>query len=309
MADDPLSQLSEKLTELRLASGWNVNELVTRCPPLGRTTISNALNARRGTKVPTPNTVVRICRAFGADSAPLLELARQAREDARTPPPGPQAEDRSRQFTREPEDEAVDTAAVTGLFNPLRRENLERAVQWALESAPPVPLTQIPAAPADGLYALYYTGRHPLYRPVSSPACTVPVYVGKARPSGDFRDRPSSRPSGAINRRLKEHRSSLDQVNDLDAQDFQVRYLPVEEIWMSGAERLVIGDHRPVWIVVADGFGNHYPGASRRAMSPRSLWDELHPGRSWATEQRPAKLSRADVRRAVRQHFARAAEA
>ncbi|MFG3370341.1 Eco29kI family restriction endonuclease [Streptomyces sp. NPDC048156] len=306
MATDPLEELSERLTQLRLAKGWNVNQLVNRCSShLARTTISNALNARKGRKVPTAETVIVICRALGADATPLLELVRQARQHARTPPPGPQGPDRSRQFTREPEDAADDAPDANGLFNPLRRENLERSVQWALESATPVPLTQIPQAPADGLYALYYTGRHPLYRPVSSTACTVPVYVGKCRPLGELRGRPSSRPAGALNRRLAALCSSLDQIDELDAGDFQARYLPVEEIWMAGAERLMIGDHLPVWNVVAEGFGNHYPGKNRLRLSPRSLWDELHPGRSWATEQGPARLSRAELRRAVREHFKR----
>ncbi|MFD5818369.1 Eco29kI family restriction endonuclease [Streptomyces sp. NPDC127038] len=74
---------------------------------------------------------------------------------------------------------------------------------------------------------------------------------------------------------------------------------------MPGAERLMIGDHLPVWNVVAVGFGNHFPGRSRP--SPRSSWDELHPGRSWATEQQSARLSRAELRKAVREHFKRAA--
>ncbi|MET7829285.1 MULTISPECIES: Eco29kI family restriction endonuclease [Streptomyces] len=218
MATDPLEELSTRLTQLRLAKGWNVNQLVNRCSSrLGRTTVSNALNARKGTKVPTADTVVLICGALGADATPLLELVRQARQYARTPPPGPQGPDRSRQFTREPEGADDDAPDASGLYNPLRRENLERSVQWALESATPVPLTQIPQTPADGLYALYYTGRHPLYKPVSSAACTTPVYVGKCRPPGPLRERQSSRPSGAVTHRLAAHRKSLDQVDDLDA--------------------------------------------------------------------------------------------
>ncbi|WP_432114729.1 Eco29kI family restriction endonuclease [Streptomyces sp. S1] len=306
VAGDPLSKLGARITELRLASGWNVNELVARCSPLSRTTISNALNAGKGGKVPSANTVARICRAFGADSAPLLDLLRQAKEDRRTPLPGPRAEDRSRQFVREPEGATSEAVDAAGLFNPLRRENLERSVQWALESAPPVPLVPDLKVSADCLYALYYTGPHPLYRPVSSPACTAPVYVGKARLPGHLLGRPPLR-WNIMNRKVMEHRKSLEYVQDLAVQDFRVRYLPVEEIWMSGAERLMIGDHRPVWNVIADGFGTHNPGAKRRG-TPQTLWDELHPGRPWAMEQLRARLDRSEVVRAVQQHFARTAE-
>ncbi|MFD6554177.1 Eco29kI family restriction endonuclease [Streptomyces sp. NPDC058398] len=133
----------------------------------------------------------------------------------------------------------------------------------------------------------------------------MPVYVGKGRPVGGFRERPSSRLAGALNRRLAEHRSSSDQISDLDAEDSQTRCLPVEGIWMTGPERLMISNHLPVWNVAAEGFGNHYPGRSR--LSPRSSWDELHPGRSWATEQQSARLSRAELRRADREHSKRTA--
>ncbi len=308
MAGEPATRLAEELNRLRLAKGLNVNELVSKCAPLGRTTISKALNARPGREVPTPETVIRICRALGADSTPLLELVRQAKEDARTPYPGPQAEDHSRQFTREPESPEPGDAEVTGLFNPLRRENLERSVQWALESAPPIPLAQDPATRADGIYAVYYTGRDPLYRPVSTPSCTTPLYVGTARPSGMPRHSASGQPTGALNKRMKDHRKTIDQTQDLDLADFHVRYLPVEEVWIPGAVQLMIGDHRPVWNTVVEGFGHHNPGSARRHSTPRSPWDELHPGRPWTVHQGPAKTSATQLRRAVRQHFTRTAE-
>ncbi len=306
VTSDPLAELGQRLTDLRVMSGWNVNQLVARCDPLGRTVISNALNARKGRKVPSADTVVRICRALGADSTPLLELLRQAKEDRRTPPPGPRAEDRSRQFAREPSSEVDDAADTSGRFDPLRRENLERSVQWALESAPPVPLASFPAAPVEGLYALYYVGSHSLYHPVSSSACAVPVYVGKSVPGGKSRSGVVVR--GSMNRRLRTHLRSLEDVHDLDAQDFLVRYLPVDELWTIGPERLMIGDHRPVWNVVAEGFGVHAQGSIRAATTPRTFWDELHPGRPQAEHQRDAKLSRAELQRAVWQHFARMAD-
>ncbi|MEU9005494.1 Eco29kI family restriction endonuclease [Streptomyces sp. NPDC048551] len=199
-----------------------------------------------------------------------------------------------------------DAADTSGRFDPLRRENLERSVQWALESAPPVSLTSFPTAPVEGLYALYYAGSHSLYRPVSSPACAVPIYVGKSVPGGKSRSGVVGR--GSMNRRLRIHLRSLEDVHDLDVQDFLVRYLPVDEIWTIGPERLMIGDHRPVWNVVVEGFGVHTPGSGRAARTPRTFWDELHPGRPQAELQGDARLSRAELQGAVRQHFARVAD-
>ncbi|MGW7304478.1 Eco29kI family restriction endonuclease [Streptomyces sp. NPDC054835] len=136
-------------------------------------------------------------------------------------------------------------------------------------------------------------------------ACAVPIHVGKSLPSGKSRSGIVVR--GSMNRRLRTHLRSLEDVHDLDAQDFLVRYLPVDEIWTIGPERLTIGDHRPVWNVVVEGFGVHTQGSVRAATTPRTLRDELPPGKPRAERQRGAKLSRAELQRAVRQHFARMA--
>ncbi|MES9556953.1 MULTISPECIES: Eco29kI family restriction endonuclease [unclassified Streptomyces] len=311
---DPLTQLGQELRKLQVMSGLNVNELIARCAPIGRTTISRAVNARRGREVPTPATIVAICRAAGARPAHLLELGRQAREDAITPPSGPQAPDRSRQFTRELETGTRQAAVVgdselSGLFDPLRRENLFRAVQWALEAAPPIPLTRDPGGSPDGFYALYYLGSHRLYRPVSSSACTTPLYVGSGRPHGYRKgaDHATAEPTGAITSRLRAHRKSIEQAEDLEVADFRVRYLPVDETWIGGAERLMVGDHRPVWNTVVEGFGAHNPGSIRAPHVRRSAWDELHKGRNWAQPMQPAARSADELRHAVRVHFQRSA--
>ncbi|MEV7952763.1 Eco29kI family restriction endonuclease [Streptomyces sp. NPDC088141] len=311
---DPLTLLGQELKKIQVVSGLNVNQLIARCAPIRRTTISRALNARLGREVPTPATIVAICRATGSKPGPLLELGRQAREDAGTPPAGPQALDRSRQFTREPTTETSHPAEVgdselIGSFDPLRRENLVRSVQWALEASPPIPLTKEPVGSPDGLYALYYLGSHPLYRPASSSACTTPLYVGSARPSGYRKgtERATAAPTGAIGSRLRVHRKSIEQAEDLDVADFRVRYLPVDETWIGGAERLMIGDHRPVWNTVVEGFGVHNPGSGRAPHARRSAWDELHEGRVWAQPMQPAARSADELRHAVRVHFKRVA--
>ncbi|MEJ7653975.1 MAG: Eco29kI family restriction endonuclease [Chloroflexia bacterium] len=86
-------------------------------------------------------------------------------------------------------------------------------------------------------------------------------------------------PTGAVlHNRLRQHASSIQQVQNLDLTDFTCRYLVVDDIWIPLGERLLIERYHPVWNLVIDGFGNHPPGAGRRNQR-RSSWDVLHPGR------------------------------
>jgi hypothetical protein len=76
----------------------------------------------------------------------------------------------------------------------------------------------------------------------------------------------------------------------------------VHEMFVTGAERLMIGDHRPVWNAVVHGFGQQMPGRARLD-GARSAWDELHPGRPWAAQMRSNEKADS-LREAVRRHFA-----
>ena len=80
------------------------------------------------------------------------------------------------------------------------------------------------------------------------------------------------------------------------------RVLVVDDMWAPLAEELLIHHFRPVWNVVVDGFGNHEPGSGRNAQ-PRSVWDELHPGRPWAARLGPAHLARTEIMNAVATHL------
>jgi len=61
------------------------------------------------------------------------------------------------------------------IYDPLRRVNLGRSVQWALLARPPVRLDRLPVFDGCGIYALYYAGPLPLYAPISSVDCKVPI--------------------------------------------------------------------------------------------------------------------------------------
>ncbi|WP_409467136.1 Eco29kI family restriction endonuclease [Amycolatopsis sp. GA6-003] len=158
-----------------------------------------------------------------------------------------------------------------------------------MEAAPSISLAHTPQSGGAGIYALYYAGLSELYVPVTSSALPVPIYVGRA-----------AGPSGDIRSKVKCHRIDIESCENLSVDEFQVRYLPVEEIWAHGALRLMVGDHRPLWNVAVTGFGARDPGRERRRQS-RPNWDVLHPGRTWAAKmaagRRTAKELRAVVRR------------
>jgi hypothetical protein len=67
-------------------------------------------------------------------------------------------------------------------------------------------------------------------------------------------------------------------------------------------ESAVIRQHRPVWNVIVDGFGNHDPG-SGRGKGVRSRWDTLHPGRSWADKYPQRKETASHIVQEIREYL------
>lgn len=165
-------------------------------------------------------------------------------------------------------------------YDPLDYDNLARSVVHALLDQAPAPLP--PDVSGSGVYAIYYTGSLE-YRDTTV-AFDVPIYVGKAMPSGGRKGgsqirRPADR---ALFRRLREHAKSIGQATNLSLATTKCRHLVVVPVWISLAEQFLLHHFRPLWNTVIDGFGNHDPGRGRRA-SARPRWDILHPGREWTS--------------------------
>lgn len=189
-------------------------------------------------------------------------------------------------------------------FNPLERKNLGASVADALLAGVVHPLGKIPPFLGVGIYAIYYTGDFAPYRAVAEQnkgkKFQVPIYVGKAIPSGARKgggagDVSASR---ALFNRLAEHAESIELAGNLELADFHCRYLVAEDIWIPLGESLLIAKFSPLWNSLIDGFGNHDPGNGRyEGLRPR--WDVLHPGRVWAAKckERPeaAKAIARDV--------------
>lgn len=187
-------------------------------------------------------------------------------------------------------------------FNPLDKRNLgESVADAALHS----PLHTLPPEPfvGAGVYLLYYTGDHPIYRRLvraNEEEMLYPIYVGKAVPAG-------ARKGGlglnvdhglALYNRLSEHSESVNAVENLNLGDFRCRFLVVDDIWIPLAESLMIERFSPVWNRVLDGFGNHDPGRGRYS-GKMPFWDCVHPGRAWAKRLQPCTYQKEKLEQRV----------
>lgn len=179
----------------------------------------------------------------------------------------------------------------TDEYNPLDYENLTRnCVQELMRRGP----YSLPLAPFDGagVYALFYAGRDPDYRPACSPEATEPIYVGKAVPAGARKGGIGTGGANALWKRIYEHVQSIEAASNLDLRDFLCRYLVVTPLWITMAERFLIEHYRPAWNLCIEGFGNHDPGKGRYE-GEITWWDALHPGRKWAVRLRPTHTEEA----------------
>ncbi len=193
-------------------------------------------------------------------------------------------------------------------FNPLDKCNLGVSVVKALVEQKPKQLADLHAFHGAGIYAIDYTGN---FKPYASLAMqnqgsgpVAPIYVGKAIPVGGRKGIALSdaSKSQALFNRLREHAETIQAAANLEIQDFQCRYLVVDDIWIPLGESLLITEFSPLWNSLIDGFGNHDPGSGRyKGLRPR--WDVLHPGRAWADKCQPRQESVQDIKNDVEEFF------
>lgn len=179
-------------------------------------------------------------------------------------------------------------------FDPSDPKTVGRMVSLALLAQPRVPLGSVRAAYGSGVYAIYYSGDHPLYRRISG--TETPIYVGKADPTNG--DASTSREQGPrLTGRLIEHAGTIATAerhaaeNDLPAglapirlEDFGCRRLVCATNAQLVAERHLIRMFSPIWnsdTKACWGMSKHGDAATTRR-NKRSPWDVVHPGRPWA---------------------------
>ncbi|MEU7527398.1 Eco29kI family restriction endonuclease [Saccharothrix sp. NPDC042600] len=158
-----------------------------------------------------------------------------------------------------------------------------------------------------GLVVLYYTGSFEPYSAVSG--TDVPLYIGAAGSRDAVSEGDVEAPvlwtllSRRIMRDLEavEHHGRESGHPQLRVADFECRLLVVDGLWVDVVQKSIIRRMKPLWNTVLMGFNSH--GSTwRRALSPRSPWDEFHPGRRSASD-RPAKYSAAELTSRVRLHL------
>jgi len=188
-------------------------------------------------------------------------------------------------------------------FNPLDKLSLARGLARALLENPCERLPPQASFPGAGIYAIYYSGKFPLYEKIASlnraGKFAAPIYAGRAVPEGARKGALGKEPGTALFRRLREHAKSIEQVENLEVADFWCRYLVVDDIWIPLGEQLLIEAFSPLWNAALDGFGIHHPGGGRTGQQ-RSAWDVLHPGRPWAKNLKSNKRSEAHIAGEVR---------
>jgi len=178
------------------------------------------------------------------------------------------------------------------IFNPLDKRNLGISIADAIFRSEIYSLKTLNSFNGAGIYALYYKGDFPLYikiRKKNENDFIQPIYAGKAIPEGARKGLGLDIPKGKyLYNRLNEHRKSLEEVDNLNIDDFYCRFLVVDDIWIPLGESLLIEKTKPLWNIVIDGFGNHDPGKGRYNQQI-SAWDTIHPGRSWAKRLQQGK--------------------
>jgi hypothetical protein len=162
-----------------------------------------------------------------------------------------------------------------------------------------------------GVYAIYYTGRNPIYKryaELNRLSYSFPIYVGKAVPKGWRQARVSdsnTTQSRELSSRLKEHSRNIQAGAKISLDDFFCRFVIFEEEssdMISTIEAALIKLNRPLWNVAVDGFGNHTPGKGRFEQA-KSDWDVIHRGRSWAEKCKGEPKSEAKILANIKTHL------
>jgi hypothetical protein len=185
-------------------------------------------------------------------------------------------------------------------YNPLDRRRLAESVARAMLERDVGPLPPAKSFLGAGIYAVYYTGDFKSYAPLAEQNRAgqhgAPIYVGKAIPRGSRKGRAPLQPSSSpdLYDRLREHADSIEEVANLNLDDFACRFLVVDDVWIPLAESMLIQWFSPLWNVVVTGFGIHDPGVPR-ARQQRSAWDTIHPGRAFAEKLSPNRRSEQEI--------------
>jgi hypothetical protein len=183
-----------------------------------------------------------------------------------------------------------------------RSEKFQSVLEDAVRFFSQTPVRPLP--PGDrfigpGVYGIYYIGDFPPYGQLSlmnDPTCSLPIYVGKAVPKGWRTGRSPRIMRNDLHGRLAQHARSISQAEDYAIRtgvsqyirlvDFRCRFMILKEAesdLIAPAEAALIRMYNPLWNHDVAGFGLHDVG-KKRLDQLRTMWDTLHPGRSWTVK-------------------------
>ena len=196
-----------------------------------------------------------------------------------------------------------------------RRDDFEEFLKDAVRFFNGTPAVEFPPPlrfGGAGIYALYYIGQTGLYQrfglEINRMEYAVPIYIGKAEPSGwrQSRDLSAEADGTKLFQRLVQHSRTIASAKNLSTGDFVCRLMifegPIKGM-IASVEAALIARYRPLWNSVIDGFGNHNPGAGR-IKGKVSQWDALHPGRKWVDGIEGEKPDAKAVARRVKDYMA-----
>ena len=201
-------------------------------------------------------------------------------------------------------------------YDPLDKGNIADSIAQQLLRHTPQPLADLPLFLGAGSYAIYYTGDFPAYAPLTEadpdghPIC--PIYIGKADPKGrhqgkkvdghdDGFDPLGYTPNTELHSRLIQHARAIQEVTNLNIDDFSCRYLVISPIFAALGESVLISRYMPVWNTTIDGFDNNDLGKGQYN-GLRPMWDVLHPGRAWADKCQPRPETAEQITSMALQH-------
>ncbi len=162
-----------------------------------------------------------------------------------------------------------------------------------------------------GVYAIYYTGKNPIYKKyaeLNRLSYSCPIYVGKAVPKGWRQARVSDNrldQSKGLFNRLRERSRSIGIAQGLELQDFMCRFVIFEDASsaiIGTIEAALIKLNMPLWNTAVDGFGNHGSGSGRYEQA-KSDWDVIHPGRAWAEKCNGTHAEENVILSRIKNHF------
>jgi len=174
----------------------------------------------------------------------------------------------------------------TALFDPSNPKIVGRFVSLALVAQSRLPLSSVSRFYGSGVYAIYYNGSFAPYLPISK--SETPIYVGQAAPALSNARTPSEQGDKLSNRLIEHFKNISKATTTLSINDFEYRALVVQSGWETAAEDYLIHLFHPIWnseTQLVYGLGKHGDAAVTRS-NKRSPWDTIHPGRTWASDNK-----------------------